>query len=108
MKQIIFSSLFALCAAVAVQQRRVSYDGHKVFRVSVGQEVAKVNGIVSKLGLTTWKGAPRAGAFADVVVPPAQIDAFTAEIAGMDTTTMHEDLGASIAKESIFHTYAGT
>ncbi|KAK3934265.1 zinc carboxypeptidase [Diplogelasinospora grovesii] len=106
MKQIIFSSLFALCAAVAVQQRRVSYDGHKVFRVSVGQEVAKVNGIVSKLGLTTWKGAPRAGAFADIVVPPAQVSAFTAEITGMDTITMHEDLGASIAEESTFYTYA--
>ncbi|KAK3322993.1 carboxypeptidase A2 [Apodospora peruviana] len=83
-----------------------SYDGYKVFRVPVGSDASKVSGIVNKLGLTTWKGAPRAGAFADIVVPPTELAAFSKEIAGMDAVTMHDDLGASIAEESTFQTYA--
>lgn len=104
------SSCFALSTAVVVQNRpqRVSYDGYKVFRVSVGKEVAKVNDIVSSLGLTTWKGAPRAGAFADIVVPPTKLEAFADKVVGMDATTMHEDLGASISEESAFQVYAST
>ncbi|KAH8899090.1 zinc carboxypeptidase [Thozetella sp. PMI_491] len=99
-------SLPCFAAAAAVQQAKVSYDGYKVFRVAVGDEVAKVNGIVEKLGLTTWKGAPRANAMADIVVPPAQLEAFNAEIGDMQSITMHEDLGASIAEESNFGVYA--
>lgn len=94
-------------AAAVTKPERVSYDGYKVFRVAVGDQVAKVNDVVSSLGLSTWKGAPRAGAFADIVVPPTKIDAFNGKIIGLDTVTMHEDLGASIAEESNFHTYAG-
>lgn len=104
------SALFtAVAVATAVQPRpaKVSYDGYKVFRVSVGKDVARVKDVVSGLGLTTWKGAPRAGAFADVVVPPTQLAGFTKEVAGLDVRTMHEDLGASIAEESAFHAYAG-
>ncbi|KAK3368684.1 hypothetical protein B0H63DRAFT_79957 [Podospora didyma] len=107
-----FSTVLALAAAappalaVRPKPEKKSYDGYKVFRVTVGHEINKVNGIVSKLDLTTWKGAPRAGAYADIVVPPAQLDAFNTEIAGLETLTMHEDLGASIAEESSFSTYA--
>lgn len=93
-------------AAAVTKPERVSYDGYKVFRVAVGDQVAKVNDVISSLGLSTWKGAPRAGAFADIVVPPTKIDAFNGKIIGLDTVTMHEDLGASIAEESNFHTYA--
>lgn len=102
------SGLLGLSSAVAVQsQGRKSYDGYKVFRLSVGQDVAKVNNVIGKLGLTTWKGTPRAGAAADIVVPPSEVAAFEAEISGMEAVTMHEDLGASIAEESTFSTYAG-
>lgn len=94
-------------AATLLEPRKVSYDGYKVVRLPVGNQVAKVNNIVSKLGLATWKGAPRKGAFADIVVPPSQIAAFSEEVAGIDTIIMHEDLGASIAEESGFEIYAG-
>lgn len=106
---LIISSCVALSTAVSVQPRpqKVSYDGYKVFRVSVGDQVAKVNEIVSTLGLTTWKGAPRAGAFADIVVPPSKVAAFTGRVLGMEAHTMHEDLGASISEESAFQAYAG-
>ncbi|KAL2878698.1 hypothetical protein SGCOL_005922 [Colletotrichum sp. CLE4] len=83
------STLVAAASAASVagaSSKRVSYDGTKVFRLSVG--------------------APRAGAFADIVVPAAEVDSFKAEVAGMNLTTMHEDLGASIADESGFSVYA--
>ncbi|KAF6821423.1 zinc carboxypeptidase [Colletotrichum plurivorum] len=108
-------SLAALSAVVAAASaasiaaggnKRVTYEGTKVFRVSVGDEVDRVNDVVSKLSLSTWKGAPRAGALADIVVPAAEVDAFQAEIAGMNVTTMHEDLQASIDDESSFQLYA--
>ncbi|KAF6823164.1 zinc carboxypeptidase [Colletotrichum musicola] len=108
-------SLAALSAFVAAASaasiaaggnKRVTYEGTKVFRVSVGDEVDRVNDVVSKLSLSTWKGAPRAGALADIVVPAAEVDAFQAEIAGMNVTTMHEDLQASIDDESSFQLYA--
>ncbi|OHE96042.1 zinc carboxypeptidase [Colletotrichum orchidophilum] len=105
------STLIAAASAATVagsgaSAKRVSYDGTKVFRLSVGDEVDRVNGVVDKLRLTTWKGAPRAGAFADIVVPAADVASFKAEVAGMNVTTMHEDLGASIADESGFSVYA--
>ena len=103
----LLSAFLSLAAGAAVVKSKVTYDGYQVVRVPVKNQVAKVNNVISKLGLTTWKGAPRAGAFADIVVPPSKIDAFNSEIAGMDTITMHEDLGASISEESNFHVYAG-
>ncbi|KAM7200875.1 zinc carboxypeptidase [Naviculisporaceae sp. PSN 640] len=94
-------------AAVSRPKPQVkSYKGYKVFRVAVGTDASKVSGIVNKLGLTTWKGAPRAGTFADIVVPPTEVATFETEVSGMDVITMHEDLGASIDEESTFQTYA--
>jgi hypothetical protein len=102
------SGLLAVASAAAVESsQRKSYDGYKVFRLKVGEDVAKVNNIIDTLGLTTWKGKPRVGVPADIVVPPSQVDAFEAQIAGMEAVTMHEDLGASIADESNFSVYAG-
>ncbi len=86
----------------------VSYDGYKVFRVSFpDDEVDKVKDIISRLSLTTWKGAPRAGRASDIVVTPSRLADFAHEVAGFDVVTMHEDLGASIAAESNFQSYAG-
>ncbi|KAE9580392.1 Metallocarboxypeptidase A-like protein [Colletotrichum fructicola] len=105
----VLSTTFAAASAAAVagaSSQRVSYDGTKVFRVSVGDEVDRVNGVINKLQLNTWKGVPRAGALADIVVPPEQVDEFNAEISGLNVTTMHEDLGLSIADESSFSVYA--
>lgn len=99
----------ALVSAAIVQPTpvRKSYDGYKVFRLTVGDEVGKVSSIIERLGLSTWKGKPKAGGHSDIVVPPSQIQAFETAIKGMKVSTMHEDLGASIAQESTFHTYAG-
>jgi hypothetical protein len=105
---LVSSGLLALSSAAAVQStQKKSYDGYKVFRVSVGSDLAKINSIVDKLGLQTWKGKPKANAPADIVVPPSQLKAFEAGIAGLTAVTMHENLGAAIDDESSFSAYAG-
>ncbi len=91
------AGLAGLAAAAA---ERVSYDGYKVVRVSVGDEEERVRRVVADLGLATWKGAPQAGGLADIVVPPHQVEAFDSRMAGLAATTMHADLGASIAAEA--------
>ncbi|KAK4188578.1 putative carboxypeptidase [Podospora australis] len=102
------SSLLALTSALqsAPRPQVKAYDGFKVYRIAVKNQVAKVNDIIEKLGLETWKAPKAAGAMADVVVPPTKIADFNAAVAGLDVTTMHEDLAASIAEESTFGTYA--
>ncbi|KAH7020770.1 uncharacterized protein B0I36DRAFT_252034 [Microdochium trichocladiopsis] len=94
--------LLGLVSAAALQPRKVSYDGFKVVRVPVGMDASKVTDIVSQLGLSTWKGAPQAGRFADIVVAPEKFDAFTKATQGMEVSVMHENLGESIAQESEF------
>ncbi len=105
--------LAALCGFLAIatgavlQEQKVSYDGYKVVRVTVGDDATRINAIVADLGLTTWKGAPKAGGLADIVVPPQQADAFHSRIGSIEMATMHEDLGAAIATESSFGAYGG-
>lgn len=93
----------ALASGAAVQKRDEeykSYDGYKVFRVSVGKDVAKMKSIIERFGLSTWMGPPRAGKASDIVVPPAHINDFLGAISGLDYITMHEDLGKSIADQA--------
>jgi hypothetical protein len=100
--------LATLASGAAVQSsQRKSYDGYKVVRLSVGQDVAKVSSIIEKLDLTTWMGPPKAGRHSDIVIPPAQVAAFEAATVGMKATVMHEDLGLSIDEQNTFSTYAG-
>ncbi|KAK3369660.1 hypothetical protein B0T24DRAFT_363200 [Lasiosphaeria ovina] len=105
-----FSSALALATAASIatppRPAKKSYDGYKVFRVAVGPETNRINALVEKYDLKTWKGAPRAGAYADIVVPPAQASAFRADVADLEVITMHQDLGAAIADESSFSVYA--
>src|SRR5947207_12144615 len=97
MKSLLFClPLFALASAVAVPGK-VNYDGYKVVRLTVGNNVAQVNDIIEKLSLSTWKGGPKANGFADIVIPPHQIQNFYESTAHMSTAVMHNDLGASIA-----------
>lgn len=95
------SGLFALASAATLaptsSSPKKSYAGYKVVRLSVGPDVAAVQGMVDRLGLATWMGAPRANAKTDIVVPPERVSAFEAETAGMDSLLMHDDLGASMS-----------
>ncbi|KAJ9136841.1 Zinc carboxypeptidase [Pleurostoma richardsiae] len=102
----LLATLSSVVTCAVIQPGKISYDGYKVVRVPVGTDASKITDIVSELQLKTWKGAPRAGAFADIVVPPSQAAAFANAISGMDAITMHENLGQSIAEESDFTAYA--
>ncbi|KAK0667911.1 hypothetical protein QBC41DRAFT_227322 [Cercophora samala] len=105
------STFLALASAAAVPERQVrpavtAYDGYKVFRVAVKNQVNKVSKIIEQLELETWKAPKAPGALADIVVPPSKVAEFEAAVAGMEVTTMHEDLAASIEQESNFSAYA--
>lgn len=86
---------------------KVSYDNYKVIRLAVGDSLSKVNNLLQELSLSTWNGAPKANGHVDVVVPGFQLKAFKDSTANMETQVMHENLGASIAKETEYKKYIG-
>ncbi|KAJ1329880.1 carboxypeptidase A4 [Microdochium nivale] len=99
-------TLLGLASAATLQPRKISYDGFQVVRLPVGMDASKVTDIVNKLGLSTWKGAPKAGHYTDIVVAPEKIAAFTKATAGMERSVLHENLGQSIAAESEFPAFS--
>ncbi|KAF4596022.1 carboxypeptidase [Ophiocordyceps camponoti-floridani] len=103
----ILSCLLAGAAwAGVVAPAPTSFDGYKVFRVPVGARTQRVNSVVDEMGLRFWQPASRKGAFADVEVPPAKVDAFRQAMKGFDLIVMHEDLGRSMVSEGTFGVYA--
>ena len=104
----VLSSFLAAASAgvVSPTPTKVSYDGHKVFRVQVGAKPQRVSDIISKLDLNVWQPPSRKGAFADIEVAPDKLDAFHREVQGLRVETMHENLGQSIADEAGFEAYA--
>lgn len=102
-----FLYLLAFVYSAAVPGK-VSYDNDKVIRLGVGDNVSKVNDLLRELSLSTWNGAPKADGNVDVVVPESQLKAFKDLTASMETQVMHENLGASIAKETAYDKYIGT
>ena len=93
-------------ASAASVASPVSYDGWKVYRVTVGENKAKLSKVMSNLELKTWKGKVETSAVVDVVVPPTQIGAFITSTEDFNTMLMHDNLGDSIAEESTFGVYA--
>ena len=94
-----------LVSAAAVDSK-VSYDGWKVYRVTVGENKAQLSSVIDKLQLSPWKGKAATSNVVDVPVPPAHVKEFEAATQGYKTFVMHKDLGASIAGEEVFETYA--
>ena len=93
-------------ASAAAVNNKITYDGWKVYRVTVGDNKAKLSSVMDKLQLNTWKGKVASSSVVDVPVPPAHVLEFEAATQGLNTLVMHEDLGASIAGEEVFETYA--
>jgi carboxypeptidase A4 len=100
-----FLTTLALASAAAVNNK-VSYDGWKVYRVTVGSDSTKLSSVMNKLQLSTWKGKVGTSTVVDIPVPPLQVLEFESGIQGYNSLVMHEDLGVSIAQEEIFETYA--
>lgn len=94
-------------ASAAAVNSKVNYDGFKVYRVTVGEDRAKLSSVVDSLKLATWKGKVATSKVVDVVVPPSQISEFEASTEGLSTKVMHNDLGTSIQGEETFEVYGG-
>lgn len=107
MKSSFLLSLLTLAASAANAQ--VSYDGYKVFRVPSESEEAALDlqNVISTLELETWKQPMKAGAFADIMVPPDKLTKFESLVGDKNPIVMHEDLGSSIAEEGTFDSYQG-
>ena len=89
------SFLLGLVSAAAVPQK-VSYTDYKVIRVKTSDEVEN---LIQQHSLATWE---KQNGNVDVVVPPG-VTAFD----GLDTITMHENLGESMANEANYDVYQG-
>ncbi|KAL8917089.1 MAG: hypothetical protein Q9208_008168 [Pyrenodesmia sp. 3 TL-2023] len=106
MKLLLLAPLvFGLVLAVVVP-RKANYDGYKVVRLEVGDNLSQVKDVIQKLSLSTWNGSPKANSEVDVVVPADQVANFDASTADLDSRIMHQNLGAAIAEETDYPLYA--
>ncbi|KAJ4391785.1 hypothetical protein N0V93_005405 [Gnomoniopsis smithogilvyi] len=88
---------FLLASLDLSSAAKVSYDGFQVIRLPTGDNTETVNTVISSLNLSTWKYTQ---VFADVLVPPEQLDIFHEEVADLNVTIIDHDVGASIALET--------
>lgn len=94
----------ATASALAVPGSKANYDGYKVVRVPT-DDAGTVKDMISQLSLPTWE---KNDAHIDIMVPPAVQKKFDSFTSGLNTETMHDNLGSSILKEQTFNSYAGT
>ncbi|KAJ3514780.1 hypothetical protein NLJ89_g2182 [Agrocybe chaxingu] len=109
-----FTGAFALLAAILpvlalpVHDNSFPYIGVKVLRVPTGNTTAALDDLVSQFDLSSWTSVSRPNSHIDVEVPKTKLDAFTTAAQAIldqdgitnSIETMHEDLAASIRKES--------
>ncbi|KAI4169160.1 MAG: hypothetical protein LQ343_005905 [Gyalolechia ehrenbergii] len=105
MKLLVLASLVLGLVSAIVVPRKANYDGYRVVRLQVGDDSSKVKNIIQQLSLSTWNGAPKDNSEVDVVVPADKFSEFESSTAGLNSSIMHEDLGASIAKETDYQAY---
>ncbi|GAP92141.1 putative zinc carboxypeptidase [Rosellinia necatrix] len=87
-----------ICASVTPTSRTSSpYSGFKVFRVKTHAHASAVQEKLSNITFEQWNYD--VNSHMDIVLAPSEIPAFS-EL-GLEFDTMHEDLGASIAAESV-------
>ncbi|KAK3313606.1 hypothetical protein B0H66DRAFT_577562 [Apodospora peruviana] len=93
----------ALAAAAPKLEKKVSYDGYKVFRISTHHD-----GAIIKEKLAPFAAVPfnlNTEEHLDVAIPPQDLAAFKA--LNLETEVLHENLGADIAEEGKFAAYDG-
>lgn len=106
MKSLFFASLVLGLVSAIVVPRKANYDGYRVVRLQVGDDVSRVKNIIQELSLSTWNGAPKDNSEVDVVVPADKFLQFESSTADLDSSIMHANLGASIARETDYQVYA--
>lgn len=82
-------------ATAAVAEESVSYDGSKVFRIEVTDDVASLHEKLEALNAIELTVAP--SDHLDVVISQDDVDAF--DLLGLDAILLSDDLGAEIAEE---------
>lgn len=95
---LLLSLLLLKCAsgaALAPVSEQVTYDGVKVCRVEIRGDFRTVQDKFAGMKVQTWNND--VAQHMDVAVAPTDIDRF--EALGLQTSVMHEDLGADIAVE---------
>lgn len=107
MKLLFLTQLILTLVSAVVIPRKANYDGFKVVRLQVGKDVSKVESLIQKLSLSTWNGVPKENSEVDIVVPADKVAVFESSTADLDSSVMHENLGASIAKETDYQVYTG-
>ncbi|KAI4169182.1 MAG: hypothetical protein LQ346_008990 [Caloplaca aetnensis] len=106
MKLLLLAPLILCLVTAVVVPRKANYDGYKVVRLQVGDNLLQVKNLIQELSLSTWNGSPKANSEVDLVVPADQVADFDTSTANLDSSVMHQNLGASIAKETDYPLYA--
>ena len=93
------SLLISFTSAVVIPRadESVSYDGYKVVRIATGDNLAAIEEKISAFSAEPWNRD--ISQHIDIALSPDQLADF--EALGLNTTVMHEDLGADISAESV-------
>ena len=99
----LFLAPLSLASAVPKLERKITYDGYKVYRIATHHDAKSV-----KSKLASFAAVPfnhNTNEHLDVAIPGGEVAAF--EALGFETEVMHEDLGADIREESTYAAYQG-
>ncbi|KAG9097208.1 hypothetical protein FRC07_010824, partial [Ceratobasidium sp. 392] len=108
MRFILTAALAWTGISVALPSRSNIYAGTKVFRIPTGNQnqTESISNVIDALGLPSWTKARMAFSHIDVQVSKDRLDSFHKALKAVDSNldeqvvTMHDDLGASILRES--------
>ncbi|KAK0715334.1 hypothetical protein B0H67DRAFT_239081 [Lasiosphaeris hirsuta] len=100
---VILLAPLVLATAVPKQERKITYDGYKAFRISTEHDAAAVKEKLAGLSVVPFNFNTEE--HLDIAIAPEDITAF--EALNLTAEVMHEDLGADIAKHETFSAYEG-
>ncbi|KAJ0304539.1 hypothetical protein COL516b_005896 [Colletotrichum fioriniae] len=91
----------ASAAAVAPLEKKITYDGFKAFRISTHNDPASIKKKIANIAAIPFNLDN--SEHLDVAIPAGDVSKF--EELGLETSILHEDLGADIAEEGTFAPY---
>lgn len=91
----------ASAAAVTPLEKKISYDGFKAFRISTHNDAASIKKKIANIAAIPFNLDN--SEHLDVAIPAGDVSKF--EKLGLETSVLHEDLGATIAEEGKFTPY---
>ncbi|KAK1633471.1 zinc carboxypeptidase [Colletotrichum phormii] len=91
----------ASAAAVAPLEKKITYNGFKAFRISTHNDPASIKKKIANIAAIPFNLDN--SEHLDVAIPAGDVSKF--EELGLETSILHEDLGADIAEEGTFTPY---